>query len=89
MSHLYFKKIGLIAGGIAVSIALAVIMEGLTSMNSPGFIIQGYLLPGHGAVHPLSRCTPFSKGALGSPRDGLGQEDRSIDLPIRSHTPAR
>ena len=67
MSHLYFKKIGLIAGGIAVSIALAVIMEGLTSMNSPGFIIQGYLLPGHGAVHPLSRCTPFSKGALGSP----------------------
>jgi len=54
MSHPHLKQTALITGGLVLSIPLAVVMEGLTAMNSPGFIIQDYLLPGHG-LHDAGR----------------------------------
>jgi hypothetical protein len=38
-----------------VSVPLAVVMEGLTGMNSPGFIIQGLLWPAHGEPGDFGR----------------------------------
>jgi mannitol-specific phosphotransferase system IIBC component len=42
------KKIALIVGGIALSVALALVIEGVTSYSSPGVRIQSYVLPSRG-----------------------------------------
>jgi hypothetical protein len=36
MSHQYFKKVSLAVAGLVLSVLLAVLAEGLMSMNTPG-----------------------------------------------------
>jgi hypothetical protein len=52
MSHLYLKKISLIGGGIALSIALSLFAEGLMRMNTPGAYVVSRVFPQSAGGHP-------------------------------------
>ena len=45
MSHQYFKKVSSAVAGLVLSVLLAVLAEGLMSMNTPGAYVNFVLFP--------------------------------------------